>query len=83
MKMMRSITGRKENKKIVKEWKETNLKNSENYVKNNFKSDKMKYGQRKSQFSQKRLFQRLQNNQHLSIIIIVAWQREGNIKNLG
>jgi hypothetical protein len=70
MKMMRSIIERRKNKKIVKEWKETNLKNRENYVKNNFKSDKMKYGLRKSQFSQKRLFQKLQNNLDLLLIIV-------------
>lgn len=69
--MMRSIIERKENKKIVKEWKETNLKNRENYVKNNLKRDRMKYGLRKSQSSQKRLSQKLQNSQRLSPIIVV------------
>lgn len=67
---MRSIIRSKENKKIVKEWKETNPKNSESYVKNNFKSDRMKFGQRKSLFSQKKQSQKLQNNpQQLPIIV--------------
>lgn len=68
--MMRFIIERKENKKIVKEWKETNLKNRENCVKNNLKRDRMKYGLRKSQSSPKRLSQKLQNNQRLSPIIV-------------
>jgi|688.fasta_scaffold478646_1 hypothetical protein len=82
MKMMKSITRNKENKKIVRECKEMNLKNRENYVKNNLKSDKMKFGQRKNQFSQKKLSQKHQNN-HLKFLIIVVWQKGGNIRSLG
>lgn len=82
MKMMKSITRNKENKKIVRECKEMNLKNRENYVKNNLNSDKMKFGQRKNQFSQKKLSQKHQNN-HLKFLIIVVWQKGGNIRSLG
>jgi peptidoglycan hydrolase CwlO-like protein len=68
---MRSITGKKESKKTVREWKETNLKNSENYVKNNFKNDRTRFGLRKNQFSQKKLLRNLQSNHHKFLIIVV------------